>query len=304
MMKHPWLGVILALAVSFVLWHEALAEQRFPPPEFETGHQLPSVAQPPPRADWREIMDVTVLAVALCLAAWVVLWKRNRRGMVVLSLFSLAYFGFYRKGCVCPIGSIQDVTLSLSNMRYSVLGGLQNATGAAGVLRYPLPFTVVLFFALPLVFALFFGRVFCGGVCPLGAAQDVVLVRPVRVPGWLVQMLGVLPFVYLGLAVLFAATDTMFIICRYDPFVSFFRLSGSFPMLVAGGVVLLLATFIGRPYCRFLCPYGALLGICSRSAWRHATLTPDDCVVCSLCEDACPFDAIRAPTPEGVSEKR
>jgi polyferredoxin len=106
--------------------------------------------------------------------------------------------------------------------------------------------------------------------------------------------------VYLGAAVLFAVLDTMFIICRYDPFVAVFRLGGGFGMLIVGGIVLLAAMFIGRPYCRFACPYRVLLGLCSRLAWRHATITPDQCVVCSLCEGECPFGAIRRPTPEGA----
>jgi polyferredoxin len=47
------------------------------------------------------------------------------------------------------------------------------------------PLVVLAFFALPLAFTLFFGRTFCGAVCPIWAIQDVVLLRPVRVPGWL-----------------------------------------------------------------------------------------------------------------------
>jgi NAD-dependent dihydropyrimidine dehydrogenase PreA subunit len=46
-----------------------------------------------------------------------------------------------------------------------------------------------------------------------------------------------------------------------------------------------------------------LLSLGSRFAWRHATITPDECVVCSLCEDSCPFNAIEQPTPEGADEE-
>jgi polyferredoxin len=163
------------------------------------------------------------------------------------------------------------------------------------------PASAVLFCVLPLAFALAFGRVFCGGVCPLGAIQDIVLVRPVTVPMPLQKALAVFPVLYLGAAVLFAWLDTMYLICRYDPFVAFFRLGGSSSMLLAGGIVLLLSLFVGRPYCRFACPYRVLLGLCSRVAWRHATITPDQCVVCSLCEGECPFGAIRKPTPQSVA---
>jgi ferredoxin len=71
-------------------------------------------------------------------------------------------------------------------------------------------------------------------------------------------------------------------------------------MLVFGASLLALGVFVGRPYCRFLCPYGVLLGWFSRLSRRHAAITPDRCVQCRLCEDACPFDAILEPT-EGLT---
>jgi ferredoxin len=59
---------------------------------------------------------------------------------------------------------------------------------------------------------------------------------------------------------------------------------------------LLIGLFVGRPYCRFLCPYGVILRLLSRlSKWR-VTITPTDCIQCRLCEEACPFGAIRKPT--------
>jgi polyferredoxin len=199
---------------------------------------------------------------------------------------SLFYFGFWREGCVCPIGAIQNVTLALFDSSYAM------------------PLGVLAFFLLPLVFALFFGRAFCAAVCPLGAVQDVVLARPLRVPPWLEHGLRLLAYVYLGLAVLFAATGSAFVICQYDPFVGFFRVSGSTSMLILGGCMLLVGIFVGRPYCRFLCPYGVLLGLLSRASSRRVTITPDECVHCRLCEDACPFGAIQRPTEELKPQER
>ncbi len=285
-MRRRWLIILILTGMSLSLGEAASAASRFPPPDFESGHRLPETTYPAARATSWEVVDVGVLILALSVAAWLALKRRSRRGLFLLSIFSLVYFGFYRGGCVCPIGAIQDVALALGDSRYA------------------LPVTVIAFFLLPLLFALIFGRVFCAGVCPLGAMQDLVLIRPVRIPQWLRNALGVLPLVYLGAAVLFAVMDSMFIICRYDPFIAFFRLGGHFHMLVFGGLVLLLSTFVGRPYCGFACPYRVLLGVCSRVSWRHATITPDECIVCSLCEDSCPFGAIRRPTPDGASGEK
>jgi ferredoxin len=156
---------------------------------------------------------------------------------------------------------------------------------------------VVLLFVLPLVFTLFFGRTFCAAVCPLGAIQEVVAVRSVRVPSWLDHALGLIPHVYLGAAVIFAASGTAFVICRYDPFVAMFRLNGDVNMLVFGACLLFLGLFVGRPYCRYLCPYGAILGVLSKVAKWHAKIPPEECIQCRLCEDSCPYGAIQEPAP-------
>ncbi len=271
------LGPALAL---LALPAAALGEERFPPPEFSTGYQMPAPTTPPPRAGTLAVLDVVLLAVALSLAAYLVLKRRSRNGVFALMLFSLAYFGFYRNGCVCPIGAIQNVVVAATDRSYA------------------LPAVVAAFFALPLLFARFFGRVFCAAVCPMGAVQDVVLARPARIPPWLEHALGLLPYLYLGAAVLFAATGSAFVICNYDPFVSFFRMSGTVKLLSLGAAFLLLSMFVGRPYCRFVCPYGVLLRWVAPWARWPVTITPDTCTQCRLCEESCPFGAIRVPTPE------
>jgi ferredoxin len=81
-------------------------------------------------------------------------------------------------------------------------------------------------------------------------------------------------------------------------------MDGPVPTLVFGAVLLIMGVFVARPYCRFLCPYGVLLGFMSRFSWRHATITPTDCIQCRLCEDSCPFDAIVKPTPAELPESR
>ena len=252
--------------------------ERFPPPDFESGYTFPATTLPEPRPLWRENLDVAVLLGTLAMAAYLALRRRSRRGLLGLTIFSLAYFGFYRQGCICAIGSIQDVALALFQPSYQA------------------PLTVLAFFLLPLLFALFFGRVFCGSVCPLGAIQELVVLKPVKVAPWLEHGLGMLAFVYLGMAVLLAATGSAFPICQYDPFVALFRRTGSVGMLGLGAVFLGLGVFIGRPYCRFLCPYGALLGLIARVSKWAVSLFPNDCLLCQLCDVACPYGAIREPT--------
>ena len=269
----------------------APAAERFALPDFKSGYVRPETDTPPPRAGALDYVDVAVLAAALVLASYLALRVRSRRWLWVLMAGSLVYFGLWRGGCVCPIGAIQNVALGLFGTGYAV------------------PLAVIAFFLLPLVTALLAGRTFCAAVCPLGAIQDLVAVRPLRVPRWIDHALGLLAYVYLGAAVLFAATGAMFIICEYDPFVSFFRLlplarpaaamevfGGSTGMLILGLGFLAAGLVIARPYCRWLCPYGAVLRVLSRASKWHVAITPDECVQCTLCRDSCPFNAIQAPT--------
>jgi len=275
-------AILTALLYSGV---SVFAEQRFPPPDFESGYQLPAAATPPARGLAFQYLDVAVLAAALGVALWLIYRRRSRRGLFWLSLFSLGYFGFYRKGCICPIGSPQNIVLGLFNPGYAV------------------PVSVIAFFVLPLAVALFAGRAFCAGVCPQGAIQDFFLIKPLKVPGWLEQGLGTIPFLFLGAGLAYAATGTDFVICRYDPFVPLFRFSGSLFILLAGAGFLLLGMFVGRPYCRFLCPYGALLKTASLvSKWR-VRVTPDFCTQCRLCEDSCPFGVIREPSAGALAPR-
>jgi NAD-dependent dihydropyrimidine dehydrogenase PreA subunit len=277
-MKSRVLYVLFVLYVPLILVSNAGAaktEQRFPPPDVGPDYVFPESQQLPARVGWMVWVDTGVLVAALSAAAWIALRRRSRREMFWLSVFSVLYFGFYRKGCVCPIGAIQNITLALFDPTYVV------------------PLFVIAFFALPLAFAIVFGRVFCSGVCPLGAVQDLVMIRPLKVPRGLDEGLGLLRYFYLGLAVLFAAMGTRFFICQYDPFVGFFRFNARFWIWVWSVALVLLSMFVGRPYCRYLCPYGALLGMLSRFSFRRVTITPDKCVVCGLCTDACPFGAIR-----------
>jgi ferredoxin len=62
--------------------------------------------------------------------------------------------------------------------------------------------------------------------------------------------------------------------------------------------------FVGRPYCRFFCPYGVLLDLAGRlSRWR-VTITPAECVQCRLCEESCPYGAIALPSPRRDAKTR
>ncbi len=271
--------VLLVLVGLGLMASATQAEDRFPRPEFESGYNTPFTDFEHRSFAWDAAVDVSLLVVFLGLAAWLGIRRRSRRGLFLLTLGALVYFGFVRAGCVCPVGSIQNVSLAIFDPLYAI------------------PVVVLIFFLAPLLFTLFSGRSFCAGVCPLGAIQEAVMIKPITLPRWMDRALGIIPYGYLGLAVLLVASGGGFLICQYDPFVGFFRMGAPAGMIVFGASLLLLGTFVGRPYCRFLCPYGVLLGWLSKLSWKHVKITPTACVGCALCENSCPFGAIRKPKP-------
>ena len=264
----------------------AHAVSRFPKPDFESGYQYPEVSYAIPHEHLWNVVDVVLLVVLLGVVAWAVYKNRTRVPIIITSVISIAYFGFFRGGCVCSIGSIQNVALAMVDENYH------------------LPWVVLLFFLIPIIFAFFFGRVFCAGVCPFGALQELVNVKSFRISKPIAKTLSVIPWIYLCFALLFAFTHSRFIICQFDPFIGIFRLGGDTGLIFFGVALLLMSVFTGRPFCRFLCPYGALLSLFSSVSIRKPQITQNQCVNCQLCHQSCPVDAVLPPYQNKVEEER
>lgn len=262
------------------------AQNRFPKPDFESGYQYPELHYAVPDEQLWVALDIGMLVLLMGIVTWAAFKKRTRGPIFWVSVVSVGYFGFFRSGCVCSIGSVQNIALALVDSTYH------------------LPLAVLLFFILPVVFAFLFGRVFCAGVCPFGALQDLVNVKNYRISTAVTTVLEIIPWLYLILAILYAVTRSRFIICQFDPFIGIFRLGGDVGLLLFGAFLLMMAVFTGRPFCRFICPYGALLSLFSSvSVWK-IELTKKACINCELCHNACPVDAIRPTYANKVKETR
>ena len=277
---------ILLTIASALVCARGLCEARFPKPDFTSGYQYPEITHGVPMEQLWNVVDVVLLVAMMSGVVWAAYRRRSRAVIYSTSIISVLYFGFFRSGCVCSIGSIQNVTLALTDPSYH------------------LPWYVILIFLLPIVFTLLFGRVFCAGVCPLGALQELINVRNLRISKAVAATLGIIPWVYLAFTILYAATRSQFLICRFDPFVGIFRLGGDLGIIVFGIALLVMSVFVGRPFCQYLCPYGAVLSIFASLSWKKLGITEKTCINCGLCIRSCPVDAIRTPQTSRMKEAR
>ncbi len=104
------------------------------------GYKTPPVQKPLPRDSWLQVLDVVAagrrdgrLGLAGAQA------PQPQSGWPGSRVGSLAYFGFYREGCICPIGSIQNVAVALTDPAllhpHGGDGDVFPAAGGGAVLR-------------------------------------------------------------------------------------------------------------------------------------------------------------------------
>jgi len=153
---------------------------------------------------WWEYADVAALALLLGTGTWLLLSRRPSRWVGVHLACALLYFGIFRGGCICPVGTTANVSLAL--VHPELIG---RATLAL--------------FLLPLLAALLCGRIFCGAVCPLGAVQQITAARSAEpLPERLHRKLLGIPVLVLALTALMSVWKLGFLPCLLDPYKPFF----------------------------------------------------------------------------------
>jgi ferredoxin-type protein NapH len=157
------------------------------------------------------------------------------------------------------------------------------------------------------------GRMSCGWLCPFGFLQDLLF--RLRTPkltlsnrlGWLryvvlALLVGLVP--YLTLEPWFCKLCPAGTIQAGIPWLllrpDLRSMIGWLFWLKIGLLLLFLAWMIStkRPFCRFICPLGAIYSPFNRVSAFQITVDKEACAECSRCQQVCPVD-IRA-IPEGV----
>ena len=198
----------------------------------------------------------------------------------------------------CPLGSLQA---SLTDKQFKISFYVVGFLIAVGAL---------------------FGRFVCGWLCPFGLVQDLVYKIPLikrlkklrrlkKLPGD--KFLRLLRYVVLALFVILLP---MFAVGEYGQGSPWFckyicpagTLGAGIPLTVLNeslrelvsflfawkvvilAALLLLSLIIYRPFCRYLCPLGAIYGIFNPISLTRYRIDAEKCTKCGKCQGACKLD--------------
>jgi len=155
-----------------------------------------------------------------------------------------------------------------------------------------------------LVISFVFRKAFCSWLCPVGTLSEYlwrlgrfIFRRNYRLPRWADLALRSLKYIVLALFAYAVANMSAEAIAQFlgSPYaliadvrmLNFFRyLSGTAAYVVLG--LLVASLFVQNFWCRYLCPYGAFLGMASTLSPLRITRNESSCIDCAKCAKACP----------------
>ncbi len=148
-----------------------------------------------------------------------------------------------------------------------------------------------------LFITLLYGPIFCGYICPFGTLQkglnhmgNVLGLKKIKFSK-LHGLLSYIKYLVLGYFVFLILKGDVWTYINADPYHAFIRLFYGGVTLI-GGIyliaVILLGLFVERPFCNYLCPYGAGLNLISSMRILRVTRIEDTCIQCKKCDLVCP----------------
>jgi len=161
--------------------------------------------------------------------------------------------------------------------------------------------------------AILAGPLFCGWACPFGSFQEWLgkLGRKIFgkrynkfVPKHIDRWLRFLRYGVLAWVLYMTAVSAKLVFADYDPYYALFNFwTGEVAVtgFIALGLVIVLTLFVERPFCKYACPYGALLGLFNFIRIFKLRRNPSTCISCSLCDKACPMN-IKVSTAGAVHD--
>ncbi|MDC7241511.1 MAG: 4Fe-4S binding protein [Spirochaetales bacterium] len=215
--------------------------------------------------------------------------------LTMSTVFFLFFSSFISVHAVCPIGGFEMFFAGIFRTGFTIAGLFSG---------------MVLTFLIMSVVSIIFRRAYCAYICPLGALQELsenigkkvlpAKIRNAKMPRKLDAVLRWGKYVVLALFIILGGTIGGHWMIKGDPFIvmmglfsgnpiteQFQRNPSSFLFLIG---ILVFAFFMGRGFCKYICPAGAWYGLLSKISPNKIRRDVDTCVGCNLCSKACPAD--------------
>ncbi|MCA1954806.1 MAG: 4Fe-4S binding protein [Anaerolinea sp.] len=237
------------------------------------------------------------------------LWKRfTRRRIWIRSLVQLFFFVLI--ALIAVNHTLAESGQGISWLSNASLHALCPFGGVVTLYQYATTGSFVqkihessfILMILGLLLAVLFGPVLCGWVCPLGTIQEWVgkvgrklFKRRYNhfVPARLDAVLRYARYGVLAWVVYMTAASSTLIFAEYDPYFTLFNFWSS-EVAIGGAVILgltlLSSLFVERPWCKYACPYGAVLGLSNLFRVFRIRRNVGTCKLDKACDIACPMN--------------
>ncbi len=198
---------------------------------------------------------------------------------------------------ICPFGGVETFYQLVTT------GGYIQKIHSSALVLMGIVFTLTILF----------GPVFCGWICPLGSIQEWIGKMGKKlfkkrynhfIPKKLDSALRYLRYVLLLLVLYNTARSGMLLFANIDPYFALFHFwtgETAIAALVILGITLVLSLFVERAWCKYACPYGAMLGLFNPIRIFKIRRQSSTCIDCGLCNNSCPMN-IEVSSKEAVKD--
>ena len=235
-----------------------------------------------PKTNWNRFNWAIGILFFTLIAGIFVRHEKTRKLRPLFLLGAVAILGFYRGG--------PGIISSFQNTYLYLIGATTKWTA------------IVLFLGV-LVLTYFYGKVFCGWICYLGAIQEFLYIGKAKIlqTEKAQKVMRIIRYIILVI-LLIQLTITMGIEwSKIGPFKVIFNLyspnNTGYILLV---ILLVSSLFIHRPFCKMVCPAGLIFGWITKIPGASVLGITPSCAGCKTCSISCQIKAI---TREGNVSK-
>ena len=260
-----------------------------------------------PGADGTPTVKVSDAKTLMEMNAWELFLKNITRDYVLayFMVTLLAIIGLFTRSRRLRYISLAGSVLFLGFMVGLRLSGLGGPTTIVFILmnhtvKVNTPYFMTLGFVV--LGGLTVGRAFCGWGCPMGALQQLFFRdTAIKVSDRWHKYLRYLPYGVLAAAVVSVAIVGADFWGPNDPFRTLFRGFGAWPRAfsievipaILLSIVVLLSLVLFTPWCKYVCPLGALLSLFSKISLFRVRIDEIKCTDCKRCTKIdCNYQAI------------